>query len=438
MEDAHLNAFKKKYPDLPVLFNHMESNRKEEDTIDVLAQAMLTGDSNYDLYMINGETEGFVNLREKGFCADLSGNEALVQIVDRMYPFLQEMVKKGDGLYGIPMLYKGEAGLAYYPEMWEAAGLLPDELPRTLLEFLGFIRDWSRGDSREGYTILGDVISHKETLLQFVIDQYTAYYEGTEKELAFDTPLFRKLMDALEEIDYGAMDPGVPIDGKQQDMWSVESRRIALFDITTPSLTLGGGEYATPLILPMDQGMEIVLGVTLEVFFINAKSPNGQAAADYIEAYFDNLPPGRKIMLFPDENEPVLYPNFEETLANWYDYIAFWEKELAENPFYQEYPNQLRNTQDDIAETKAKIANADDLKWWYSSEQISRFRELAAYAYVSGRDGLSYSDKKGNSYLATPIQRYIEGNISKDTFHLEINRIAEMIRLEQGYYGMNP
>lgn len=427
-ENNQVNAFKDKYPDVPVLFNTKEANR-ESYGMDSLAQAMLAGTSDYDVYQVSVQYENYENMRNKGFCADLSGNASLMEKIQKMYPFLTDKLLKEGKLYGMPRYYMGNTGLSYYPEMWEAAGLSEDMLPKSMVGFLEFIRDWSLGlmYDYEGYALMEGVITHKETLLNFMISQYTSYCEGTGQELKFDTPLFHKLMDTLEQIDFVAIDPQVnPATGEFDDWESLYNQK-CLFNIYTSPFSLTGGDYVTSLLVPVDEGLELKLDAYLEVFFVNPKSENMDLAVAYIESYYETMDAGQKIMMFPDENEPVLVPNFDKVVAGWQEEVD-WLKEDMQNAD----ASDKRFYEDRIKEMEAKLANLDEHKWLYSEEKIARFRGLVQYGFISGENVLNYSNEDGNSHIWLLMTRYTEGNIGKDQFIREVDRVVGMIRMERG------
>lgn len=97
-----------------------------------MAERMISRDDQFDLFGIGYDYGGFEYMMEKGYCYDLSSDRRIEEQINRMYPFLQQAVKMGDHIYGVPISVDG-SGWGYSATNLQAVGInLPDSYERLL------------------------------------------------------------------------------------------------------------------------------------------------------------------------------------------------------------------------------------------------------------------------------------------------------------------
>lgn len=86
--DKGARVFNAQNPDVALLFADRGYGSSTE-----LGQAMITGDTSIDVVNYS-YSNNFDVLMKKGFCADLSGSEKLMNFVKSMYPAMQNAVMR--------------------------------------------------------------------------------------------------------------------------------------------------------------------------------------------------------------------------------------------------------------------------------------------------------------------------------------------------------
>ena len=423
-------AFSAAHPEVALTFNQ----NVYFDSPETLAQAMVSADQSFDLYQLSLSYEGFTSLMEKGYCADLSNIPALSEQVAQMYPFLQDAVKKDGKLFAVPSQLWGY-GLCYSKTNWEEAGIPMEKLPTTYKEFLDLLVWWAEEgkDEYPGYQFLEGTSDYNLTLTNKTIDAYIQYYQSIKQDLTFDTDLFRKLMTAVESVETEEIDIATDNDpmalaaGKSMAMSEELYEKPALFMDYYDWLSVGSGnDYATPLPLPLDEGLPLGIGAYVQVIFINPNSPNFDMAVEYITTYLAHMQKSIHIAMFPNDNEPVRNPDFESWMAN-------WEAELAKMKTQLETaaPEEKKDLETNIQWYEKALANRDQYAWSVSAESIARYRELAQYAFATGENILNYNSKEGASEIQTLLQRYTDGQLPLEQFIREINNKVRRIQMER-------
>lgn len=418
--DQATMAFSAKYPDMPVTFNqnvYFESSQ-------AMAQAMVSGDSAFDVYRFGISYQDFANLLEKGYCSDLSASPVLTEQITKMYPFLKDAVTKDGKFYALP-LELNSYGLSYSPTNWKEAGL-EKRMPKTFLELIDFMNWWAQEgkDAYPEYMLMEGVSDYRATMLDMAFNLYMQYCQAQEENLTFDTPLFRKLMAAVESLNVGDLD--VPLDEGESDevLYNGKSLLMNYYDWLDPQSM--NSDYSRPLPLPLEEGMPVHIPAYIQVMFINPNSKNMDMALRYLEANLEFMERYRHIMLFPDDNEPVVRPDYDS-------WIALIEKELenAKKQLDSAKPEQKKDMEGMVKSYEDLLAKKDKYYWQVSKENIAAYRELAALCYAATPNMLDYRPKEGESEIRALIARYQQKQIPLDQFIAEADKKIRMIMLER-------
>jgi len=430
--DAATMAFSLQYPQVPVTFNQNVYFETEQ----ALAQAMTSGDNSFDIYNFDISYLDFNSLMEKGYCTDLSVSPTLSAELAKIYPFLQSAVQRDGKFYALPTSLYGY-GLSISPKTWEDNSL-NDKMPKSFLGLIDFMNWWVE----EGQTqypniqLMQDVGDYGETMFQMAIDLYVHQSQAQNEELSFNTPLFHKIMEALEGLKTDELNEMLP---GEMDMTGGVSRKMsmesgdggeALFMNYGDWLNVQGGksslEYSKPLILPLEEGGSTHIPVYVQVLFINPNTKNPDMALKYVENALAHLEPAQHIMMFADDNEPVPQPNFDKTLDQWND-----ELEKAKKRLETAKPEDKKDIETLIQSYEEMIANKDLYYWQIAAENITQYREVAPKCYVAVPNVLNYRTKEGTSEIMTLVDRYRQKQMSLDQFISEADQKIRMILLER-------
>ncbi len=418
--DQAAMAFAAKYPDIPVTFNQ----GVYFETSQAMAQAMVSGDSAFDIYRFNLSYQDFSNLLEKGYCTDLSASPMLTEQIGKMYPFLQNAVTKDGKFYALPLeLYS--YGLSYSPMFWKEAGL-EERMPKTFLELIDFMNWWAQEgkDAHPDYMLMEGVSDYRSTMLDMAFNLYMQYCQAQGENLTFDTPLFRKLMAAVESLNTKELD--VPLQEGESDekLYSGKSLLMNYYDwLDLQSLN---ADYSRPLPIPLEEGMPVHIPAYIQVMFINPNSKNMDMALRYLETSLEFMERSRHIMLFPDDNEPVARSDYDT-------WIAQVEKELenAKKQLETAKPEQKKDKEAIVKSYEDLLTNKDKYYWQVSKENIAVYRDMATLCYAAAPNLLDYRPKEGESEIRALITRYQQKQISLDQFIAEADKKIRMILLER-------
>lgn len=421
-----VTAYTKKYPDIPLLFNHLEGNRTSWSR-DYVTKALLSSEKTYDIFQLNVEYDSYITLRDGGFCLDLSRDEKLVKAVDAMYPFIGELVKKNGKLYGIPTDFYGYEGISYVEENWTEAGLSTEHLPTTYLEFLQFVEKWAGGMYLEypDVSLIEGVGDYRSQLFYDTLEEYLRYCQYSDQPISFDTELFRKLMAALERIDYDAIN--IPID-RITGYFDEEDSRLympALFMGYSDALTLNQRTNGSPLLLPIDKGMDVALAGSVSVMFVNPKSENIALAMDFLNIHIDTMDPYQQTLMMPGKNEPIMNTSYEVNIAWWE--AAYGE---AQRLLEEAEPENLDTYATMVEEYGKLLEDRDSLRYSVTEEQIQSYREMAEYAFIPTESLYTMTDGKNQSYVEPLIAKYLRGQLSADQFIRELDRVISILAMD--------
>ena len=414
-------AFTASHPDVAVTINQ----DTYYETTEAMAQAMVSKDKSFDIYQLNLGYDGFVNLMEKGYCADLTDLGTLQAEVSKMYPFLQETVRKDGRLYAVPTEMYGY-GLSYYKKNWEEAGIPLDKLPRTFLQYVEFIAWWAEEgkDAYPGYNLVEGIADYKAMLFDKTIELYLQHYQATGEKLSFDTPLFRKLMAALESINYEEINVQAETDEDYTELYEIPSLFMDYYDWLNVYSSSGNSYVLLPL--PLDEGLPVLVAANVQVALINPNSANIDLAVEYLESQLMDMDRYLHILLFPEDNEPVPNERYEET-------IKTWEKQLAslQETMLTAAPEEKKNLQTQIDMYQDILSHKEDYQWNISKEGIAAYREMAKNAFAMGDSVLNYRNQGGAAEIRELMSRYRDGQLPLEQFIREVDNKVRMIQMER-------
>ncbi|MEG0639659.1 MAG: hypothetical protein RR824_06420 [Clostridia bacterium] len=408
------------------------------DKMETLTAAMLSGTDALDLIKLNSAYAPLQRLIEKGYATDLSAFPDLMGVAGAMDPRFTDGLKKDGKLYGLPVAFDGSI-LGYNSHVWtETFGLTEADLPATFVELLDFFANYyaDYGEDHPEISIM-DNLDMSNQLMGMLMDYYCAYQMKNEGIVRFDTPLFRKLMKALEAIDFKEIDPfavsGQDIYNDQEatnEFWSKPCLFTRYVSVNSPDMykkPIADAERSiVPLVLALDEGMEPILPVTLDVFIINPKTNRMDQAGMYLSEYAKHYDvASANITLFPEHNEAVPNNYYEINLKQNKERIEELNKQLKTAD--EENKASMR---DELKYLENYIANSEADRMRITEEMIAEYRQkISPYLFVMQQTPLTDYGSSG-SELQTQLNQYKEGAIDLETFIREIDKRVKMMMLE--------
>lgn len=411
-------TFRTNYPDIPV-----EVADEYTSNLEALTNAMVSETDVYDVLLLDCTYMPVNRLMDKGYCLDLSGYPQLMEIAGQMNPKYLERMQRDGKLYGMPVQLSAN-DMAVNIRLWEdELGLSRDDLPKTFMELLEFIQNWEDDYADDFPDIMPlEQVTGKDYLYSMLLDRYMSYQQVQEGGLKFDTPLFKKLMAMADGISGEALSGG--LEEGSMEYWN----QPYLFTFYYPLSQFDYMRYQQdmePLLLPMDEGLERLTPANMSVLIINPKSARIDQALLYVENYLKNLPAaGAAITLFPENNAPVVNPNYEKTMAEYQADIAKQE-ELLEKAEESEKAN-IRDSIKHMEQFRDEYQQSD--QYDVGPEQIAFYREMVEpYVFVAQQ---SIYTGGNTSELGNVLQQFFQGAMSSDQFAKEMDNRLQMMRLE--------
>ena len=400
-------------------------------TMEELTTAMVSGTGSIDVFSLNTDANPVARLIDKGYAADLSGYPGLMAVAGRMDARFTESVMRDGKLYGLPVsLYTN--GMGVNVDTMEKLGLTQDDLPTTWLEFLDFAANFYYDYGEENADVALMNLNMRRPLFQMICKQYVAAQLRDTGSISFDTPLFRKLMQALEAIDFTELDPyevkGDKVwEGNDANEFYEKQQLFTSYAEATPrSMGQSGyGRVNQPLILSLDGETEPIVPVSMTVMIVNPRSTRIDQAAAYLTAYAGHYEAETEnIMFFPDQNDPV--PNryyevqkqsYEESLQDLDSRIE--KADESEKASLRDNREQIQGFLDELENQRMSV----------TEEMIQAYREqVAPYLYVTPQTPLTNPDSSGE--LDTLTSQYLDHAIDLDTYIREMNQRVRMMMLE--------
>ncbi len=417
--DAAARKFTQENPDIPLIFSEQYYGMAD------LGQAMVSGDTTIDVIRTNVEN-GFDNLLEKGYCADLSSSQKLMDYVNSLYPALRDEVMKDGKLYAIPVSIYGST-LSYMPSKLEEIGLTEEDMPTTFVELCEFITRWNNewidDENKTNVMPFCTTMSNRSVVFDLMLKAYLDYYDAKGEPLTFDTPEFNAMLTALDNMDASNLD--MPANMSDQEYDEYYQLYSGVF-VDRGLLSTAEGEYAAvPLKLSIGEGKDFTVGTTMEVLFVNPRCANLPEAIKLLECYVDTLDDSYKILMCPDCNDPVENQYYQDTLKNFQDSLAELQEQLKTAD-----DAEKRDLEDTIKYYEDSLNNKESFRWDYSAQTIAQYREIGDHVFARHANVLYSAGNDTSTQLRSLHERYVQKQITRDQYIKELNQKARMIVLE--------
>lgn len=420
---------------MAVVAEHPELNvtlaSEYPQTMEELTTAMVSGTGSMDVLCLTTSYNPVERLIDKGYAADLSGYPELMAVAGRMDPRFTQSVMRDGKLYALPVALSTNT-LGVNAEAMEKLGLTESDLPATWLEFLDFAANYYYDYGEENADVALMDLNMRRSLFQMIRDQYVAAQLRDTGSVSFDTPLFRKLMQALEAIDFAELDPyevkGDKIwEGNDANEFYEKQQLFTRYSEASPRAMdqSGYGRSNQPLILRLDSETEPVLPVIMTVMIVNPRSTRMDQAAAYLTAYAGHYDAETEnIMFFPDQNDPVPNSYYEVQKQSYEESLRDVDSRIEKAD--ESEKASLRETREQI---QGYLDELENQRMSVTEEMIQAYREqVAPYLYVTPQTPLT--NPESSNELDTLTSQYLDHAIDLDTYIREMNQRVRMMMLE--------
>lgn len=408
---------------------------KHTDTDVVLSQsyaditeAMMNQSTAVDIYTVQVNSDDYGALYDRGYLAELTQSDALMNLVSEMYPDIQSAVMKDGQLLALPVeMYTGNA-MSYNPEAWELLGLTEEDVPGTWTELFQFLQRLPElvGDTGvtafDGYMTQSDA---RNTLFYNVLGAYMLYLKKADGvEMAFDTQILNDILIEFEKIDFEAL--GLPEEYSEDSYAYKEDARTKILFQTYANISISAyqDQYATPMLLSFEDGAAPMIEVYLSVAFVNPYSENRDLAIEFLEDAVGNLSPSFLGSACPGRNEPIRNAYYQETVDYYEEQIESIQAELEKAG-----EDDKANWQEQLDAWEGYLAEFQEYGAWDASEEsIAEYRKYADFFAVSEYFGM---DDTNSGEFYAQIQQYLDGTVDRSTMLKNIDKKLKMM-LQEG------
>lgn len=425
--DNGVMAFTVKNPTVPVY-----SLDEYYTTNEALAQAMVSGESTLDVLEMNLSYSNFLTLKAKGYCADLSGYPELVKAVENMLPLVKDAVMQDGKLMAIPLSLYGW-GYSVNTDVMEELGLTEEDIPDNYVDLCRFITTWNDEYIEEYPNYLpmdldGSEADIKSRLFNSMLTDYLYYCQAQGGEVKFDTPMFREMMQALDEMRCDEI-ADMLSSGDEDDYWSREFLMQSGYQ-TVGDFSMYGGDSGynsqQAVFMRLTPESERAIGVTLTVMFINPRCKNMDYAVQLLQCELEAMDTQSRYTMDATASEAVEDPNFEENVANWKKTLETvkQEREKADEADKRDYD-------DSIAYLQEMIDHQEQYRYIISEDMLKYYHEqVMPYLYVQQPTFLDASSDSQSTELQTLMSRYTDGQISLEQFIRDADKKLRMMQME--------
>lgn len=420
---------------MAVVAEHPELNvtlaSEYPQTMEELTTAMVSGTGSMDVLCLTTSYNPVERLIDKGYAADLSGYPELMAVAGRMDPRFTQSVMRDGKLYALPVALSTNT-LGVNADVMEKLGLTESDLPTTWLEFLDFAANYYYDYGEENADVVLMDLNMRRSLFQMIRDQYVAAQLRDTGSVSFDTPLFRKLMQALEAIDFTELDPyevkGDKVwEGNDANEFYEKQQLFTRYSEASPrSMGQSGyGRSNQPLVLRLDGETEPVLPVSMTVMIVNPRSTRMDQAAAYLTAYAGHYDAETEnIMFFPDQNDPVPNSYYEVQKQSYEESLRDVDSRIEKAD--ESEKASLRETREQI---QGYLDELENQRMSVTEEMIQAYREqVAPYLYVTPQTPLT--NPESSNELETLTSQYLDHAIDLDTYIREMDQRVRMMMLE--------
>lgn len=413
-------AFTDKHPEYMVSI----SDNLDEST---LLQSMMNRDSSVDIYTISSSSSALSALMNRGYLAELGSSEKLTAAVDSLYPFIQDFCKKDGQLCLMP--FSGYAtGLTMNTKaLTEKLGYTQEDVPTSWKQLFELINDIAVNKKLEEAPEVSFVMAGytqqdlRNMIFSNMMSDYYTWLDQSEENLTNGTPVLLELCEAFEKVDWSGL--GLP-EEYSEDGWMSDGimKESVLIDFNSVDVTSYVGADQDRVICPLSvvDGEEPVIGMTLTLAFVNPFSENKDAAIEYLEDAWDANGRTNRILMDPNDNEPVVNAYYEQNLKEIQNNIDQQKKSLetmTDEETREMTQNGINSMEEWLEEYKERG------KYDVTPEQIAKYREVAGKMAVAKSDIYG-----GDSY--DQMYQYVDGAITASQFAAQLEKTLQMQRLE--------
>lgn len=396
----------------------------------------MQSDEALDLYSFYLPGDAFAALRNKGYLAELSGSSDLLAAVSEMFPNLTKQVLVDGHLYALPVEVSTSCW-SIDTAVLEDVGLAAEDVPTTYLELLNLIDEWitSYVEDYPEHALMDYPYSLSMQLFSQIMLAQIAECEADGRTLTFTDADFIATLNKLDSMreklqayenqwnddnnNGNVFYSSDAVIGGSYDASSSDAPLLSSYASIGIHYASDRESTAVPLMLSIQPNHDSsVIGAIL-VMAVNRSSKNADAAMNLLTYLAVNRSDYQKSLLSPAYTDNIEDPHYEETKADYENYITELTKgmETADDSEKRDYQETIQNLTDALARLSPYQYTTENILLYDSQMENVRIIESTVF----------YGD---DNEASTLVNRYMDGNITVDQFVRELTRIVQMMIME--------
>ena len=395
---------------------------------EALAALFLTGSVDLDLLVIDANSFDMDKLMEKGYLADLSGSAKIKGFLAEVAPNLSKSFMKDSAIYALPVAMLSFPGIAY-TQRFEELGL---QVPTSLTGLIDLFERWltGLGEEQPDYTLTTEH-NLKDLLIRTVLEKYVDN-RLAERELTFDTPEFRSLMERVMALPYGEFDREVDWEDPQAAAAAGEmfnKKALLEFDMGfEPRYAMGvnnrGERSYVPLTLSIKEGEEPREASNYTMLVALSTSQKLPQTIRFLEHLIDKLNQADKAAIIPGQTQAIENPGFEAEIAQSQRNLEDMRDRLsrAEGAQRSDLEKYLKEREE------AHERYKEDMRYLATEEDLAMVHRMVSALFVpTGLVNAQYQAFRDSYDLRN---QYQQGAITLNQFIKQMDDMLRLVRME--------
>lgn len=398
ISESIVSAYQAENPNVCIVFD------TRKDSFLGLQEALITDDG-IDLFLARSDGI-YTQVVEKGYAADLSNADDLVQRISALYPWARNLLLQNGRLYAIPVGITCDYWTINRTK-WQELGF--GDYPRTCDELFRVAEAWEENYAGDyiGYNLF-ECPDGMPGMLRTMIRQYLLAHEDWSAPVDFDTEEFRTAVQSV--LDHPSI-------------FNYDGERLTL--IMSYPQYLGTGYNDDDLVesfLPPAL-TEQVVNASIELLIMNPTSVHQEEAAKFMAFYLENLDPLTAYLLDAFRTEPLRPQNYETARKDLTGQIDTLNSQVTLSD------DAEAKKAEELQALQQRLARLDS-SWRFSQEDIEIYQTIAAKVVVPTRTIYPMDSDVFSAIFDELTEQLAASSMSVDLFIRLLNEKTRIIFAE--------
>ncbi len=381
-----------------------------------LLTAMISKDTQLDLLIFDTQFNSFYTLAEKGFFQPLNQGEVFPLWYNHLHEAIQQAITFNGEVYAAP--YRAEVlfPLGIRKDLFEEMSL---PVPESFFELMDLVENWN--ENMEEYQNRGNALPipispDKGWLYNWTIELYLKHLQHLGEEIAFDTPLFNKMMERVINLPIeNLLNATLGEEGYLIEPW--------YYYAIEKEMEMGKEDHSLkPMVLAINSGEEKIKGeIKVEGMALYQGSQHLEEGKLVLNTMMEHFTQEEEITLFKTASTSMMKPYYQEELAEHTQVLKDIEKALEEE----------EEKKGELEEIKAQAErNLEEFllrgEYLLSPQEIENYQE-----YLREALPFYYREFLDNDGYFNLVEGLITGTYSLQQWIQKADTIVEVMRLEE-------